>query len=210
VKSFLEFLRGFALSLSIGCLATYAAVCVYSALHQRWESEQFERARPSAESPATQKPRARREPEFVSGSIGRISIPRLRISAMVEEGDDDGTLSAAVGHIPGTALPGHAGNVGLAGHRDTFFARLKDLQRGDEIEFETRSQVYKYRIEQMMVVDPTNTSVLRGSDEKQLTLVTCYPFHFIGPAPRRFIVQARQIPAEHRSIASRAENFRPK
>ncbi len=219
MRSFLEFLRGFALSLAIASLTIYAGVCVYSLLHQKWESERFEESAapaPNVAKPSPARPE-RKQPEITSGVLGRVSIPRLHIAAMVEEGDDDGTLSAAVGHIPGTALPGNAGNVGLAGHRDTFFARVKELRRGDEIDFETRSAVFKYRVEQLVVVDPKNTSVLKGSGENRLTLVTCYPFHYIGPAPKRFIVQARQMSESakvfgdaNRSLASRAQNFRPR
>jgi sortase A len=122
--------------------------------------------------------------------LGRISIPRLHLSAIVEEGVDEATLSRAVGHIPGTALPGEIGNMGIAGHRDTFFQKLKDLQPNDEIDFTTHSGRYHYTVESLTVVEPTDVSVLASKGGKILTIVTCFPFHYIGAAPRRFIVHA--------------------
>ncbi len=122
--------------------------------------------------------------------LGRIEIPRIGVSAIVEEGDADPTLLDAVGHIPGTALPGADGNAALAGHRDTYFRHLEDVQDGDEIWFTTMTAIYKYRVESTRVVDPSDVSVLASTGHPQLTLVTCYPFHYVGPAPKRFIVVA--------------------
>jgi len=126
-------------------------------------------------------------------TIGRISVPRLRLTAMVREGVDEDTLQRAVGHIPATALPGHAGNVGVAGHRDTFFRSLKNLRRKDEIDFLTLDGNFKYQVESLKVVNPENAGVLAPYPENTLTLVTCYPFYYVGSAPKRFIVLARQI-----------------
>ncbi|MGA2116737.1 MAG: class D sortase [Bryobacteraceae bacterium] len=127
------------------------------------------------------------------GLIGRIEIPRLLFSAIVVEGVDSTNLRRAVGHIPGTALPGEPGNVGLAGHRDTFFRTLKDLGPGDEIQLSTPGATFKYVVELLVVVEPDNVGVLAPSAENVLTLVTCYPFSYIGAAPRRWIVRARQV-----------------
>jgi len=127
------------------------------------------------------------------GLIGRIEIPRLRFSAVVVEGIDSTNLRHAVGHIPGTALPGEPGNVGLAGHRDTFFRTLKNLGTGDEIQFSTPGGSIKYVVESLIIVEPDNVGVLAPSSENLLTLVTCYPFSYIGAAPRRWIVRARQV-----------------
>lgn len=127
------------------------------------------------------------------GMIGRLEIPRLLLSAVVVEGIDKTTLRRVVGHIPGTALPGEAGNVGLAGHRDTLFRPLKDLRIKDEIQFSTLSGDFKYEVESLTVVDPNNVGVLAPSHENVLTLVTCYPFFYIGAAPKRFVVRARQV-----------------
>ena len=127
------------------------------------------------------------------GLIGRIEIPRLLLSAVVVEGVDKTTLRRAVGHIPGTALPGHSGNVGLAGHRDTFFRSLKDVKIKDEIQLSTLEGNFNYKVESLRVVDPDNVGVLAASGGNVLTLVTCYPFYFVGPAPQRWIVRARQV-----------------
>jgi sortase A len=127
------------------------------------------------------------------GLIGRIEIPRLLLSVMVIEGIDRTTLRRAVGHIPGTAMPGHAGNVGLAGHRDTFFRPLKDLKIKDEIRFSTLLGNFKYIVVSITIVDPDDVWALAGSREHVLTLVTCYPFYYVGPAPQRWIVKARQV-----------------
>jgi sortase A len=127
------------------------------------------------------------------GLIGRLEIPRLLVSAVVVEGVDKTTLRRAVGHIPGTALPGEPGNVGLAGHRDTFFRPLKDLRIKDQIRFSTLSGELNYEVESLKVVAPEDVGVLASSGANVLTLVTCYPFYFVGSAPKRWIVRARQV-----------------
>jgi sortase A len=127
------------------------------------------------------------------GTIGRIEIPRLLFSVVVVEGIDHKSLRRAAGHIPGTALPGQTGNVGLAGHRDTFFRPLKDLRIKDEIRFSTLHGNFKYEVVSLKIVDPDSVGVLAQSNENVLTLVTCYPFYFVGPAPQRWIVRARQV-----------------
>ena len=126
--------------------------------------------------------------------IGKIAIPRLNISAMVKEGIDYRTLDLAAGHIPRTALPGQTGNVGVAAHRDTLFRNLKDVRRDDKITLTTLDGEYVYRVVSFKIVQPTDVSVLDPSpDEKILTLVTCYPFYFVGDAPKRFVVRALQV-----------------
>jgi LPXTG-site transpeptidase (sortase) family protein len=126
------------------------------------------------------------------GLIGRLEIPRLGLTAIILEGAEASTLRCAVGHIPGTALPGSRGNVGLAGHRDRSFRRLKDAQTGDSIVVVTPQGSFHYQIAALSVVSPGDTAVLAAGKEPKLTLVTCYPFHFVGKAPRRFIVEARE------------------
>jgi len=132
-------------------------------------------------------------PPASDGLIGRIEIPRLLLSVAVVEGTDATTLRRAVGHIPGTALPGQPGNVGLAGHRDTFFRPLKDLRIKDEIQLSTLKGNFNYEVESLRVVDPDNVGVLAPSGENELTMVTCYPFYYVGAAPKRWIVRARQV-----------------
>jgi len=132
-------------------------------------------------------------PVVIDGLIGRMEIPRLGLSAIVMEGTDKITLRRAVGHIAGTALPGHAGNVGIAGHRDTFFRPLRNIQRNDTITLTTLLGEYRYRVVSTRVVDPHDVAVLDPSADEVLTLVTCYPFYFIGSAPERFIVRAERV-----------------
>jgi sortase A len=131
--------------------------------------------------------------------IGRILIQRLNLRVTVREGASEQTLALATGHIPGTALPGQNGNVGVAGHRDTFFRGLAGIRTGDEIEFEAPEARYTYKVASTQVVKPDAVHVLNAGLYPELTLVTCYPFDFIGSAPDRFIVKARlisQIPAQ--------------
>jgi sortase A len=125
--------------------------------------------------------------------LGRLTIPRLHVSAMVREGTDTGTLQLAVGHIASTALPWQDGNVCLAAHRDTLFRPLRDIHKSDLIRFDTAKGTYMYRVESTQIVGPQDVEVLRASHEPELTLVTCYPFNFVGSAPDRFIVRARQV-----------------
>lgn len=124
--------------------------------------------------------------------IGRLEIPRIAISVIVLEGSDSNILDVAAGHIPQTALPGGTGNVGIAAHRDTLFRSLREIQPNDRITFKTATEKFEYRVESTEVVEPNNMAVLRQNADAELTLVTCYPFHYIGPAPKRFIVHAQQ------------------
>jgi sortase A len=125
--------------------------------------------------------------------VARLEIPSLGVSAMVREGQDSRTLRLAIGHIAGTALPGAAGNVGLAAHRDTFFRRLGEVKADDTIRLVTLRGTFTYRVSGTRIVEPDDVWVLDPTDEGTLTLVTCYPFVYVGAAPRRFIVQARLI-----------------
>jgi sortase A len=112
---------------------------------------------------------------------------------MIMEGIDGRTLRHAVGHIPGTPLPGQPGNVALAGHRDTVFRGLRSIHKDDEVTLTTLRGSYRYRVDSTQVVEPEDTEVLDNSVDDILTLVTCYPFYFVGPAPKRFIVRAHRI-----------------
>lgn len=126
-------------------------------------------------------------------ALAVLRIPRLGIEVPVLEGTDDWTLNRAVGHIEDTAGPGTDGNVGIAGHRDGFFRALKDVVVGDALEVATPRGTERYTIERAWVVDPDDVSVLLPTPTRAITLVTCYPFYFIGSAPQRFIVRA--VPA---------------
>jgi len=126
--------------------------------------------------------------------LGRIEIPRIGVSAIVREGDDDTTLAVAVGHIPGTARPGEHGNMALAGHRDSFFRALRHIQVHDTIRIRTAGRRYEYLVDSTEVVAPEETRVLDPTGDAVLTLVTCYPFEYVGHAPNRFIVRASRLP----------------
>ena len=122
--------------------------------------------------------------------LATLQIRRLGVNVVVLGGTDDWTLNRAVGHIDGTPKPGDIGNVGLAGHRDGFFRPLKDVAVGDLIELATGERVDRYRVTETWIVDPSDVWVLDRTESPSLTLVTCYPFYFIGSAPKRFIVRA--------------------
>ena len=124
-------------------------------------------------------------------ALAVLKIARLRLTVPVFEGTDDATLDRGAGHIEGTAAPGADGNSGIAGHRDGFFRVLKDIVPGDVMELETLRTTVTYRVERTWIVEPDDVSVLDPTPSGAVTLVTCYPFYFIGSAPQRFIVRAR-------------------
>jgi sortase A len=119
-----------------------------------------------------------------------LRVPRLGIEVPVLEGTSDIILNRGVGHIPGTALPGQPGNIAITGHRDGFFRPLKDAREGDIIEVQRKSQTDRYIVSKIKIVFPSDTSVLNNTTDSTLTLVTCYPFYFVGAAPQRYIIQA--------------------
>jgi sortase A len=129
----------------------------------------------------------------VAGLVGRMEIPRLEISVVVMEGTTDATLRRAAGHISGTDLPGYPGNVGISAHRDTFFWPLRNIRRDDLVTLTTLSGVFRYRVLTTRIVSPYDVAVLKRGSAEILTLVTCYPFNFIGAAPNRFVVKAKRI-----------------
>ena len=132
-------------------------------------------------------------PAAAGGLIGRIEIPRLGLSVIVVEGVDRLILRRSVGHIPGTALPGQPGNVGISGHRDTFFRPLRNIRRDDLITLTTLLGEYRYRVVSTKIVSPSDVGVLDPGENEILTLVTCYPFYFVGFAPGRFIVDRKSV-----------------
>jgi sortase A len=168
-----------------GILAvTYAGfVVLYGEAYQVIELRKFEHRAPLTEPHALQNGEV----------IGEIQIPRLAVKAAVVQGDDLSLLDRAIGHLPETAMPGEWGNVALAGHRDRLFRPLRDIHSGDIIFIDTPSQSLEYRVQSTFVVPATQLDVLRQSDAKELTLITCFPFTYIGHAPNRFIVRAHQI-----------------
>jgi sortase A len=155
-----------------------------------------ERAPTEIKPVPTPKATPQRTPPPAQGDlIGRIELPRLGISAIVRQGVDDATLSRAVGHVPQTALPGEIGNVGIAAHRDTHFRNLRGIKHGDTVRLVTPAGTYEYEVDSLKIVNPEDVHVLDATREPTITLVTCYPFNYVGHAPKRYIVQARQIGA---------------
>ena len=186
-------------------IGTWACSWLSLTIWQAWQSHQFDQHR---SVPQTQT-QTQTQTHFEDGAIvGRLAIPRLRVRAMVREGDTDHTLSIALGHIPGTAFPGQIGNVGIAGHRDSLFRGLRDVSADDEITFETPRASYIYRVESTQIVEPEHTEVLKPGPTRELTLVTCFPFEYVGSAPYRFIVKARLI--SENAVANDIHEERPK
>lgn len=157
---------------------------------------------------AVPKPAVPAEPPPEGALLGRIEIKRLNLSAMVRQGVDAKMLSVAVGHVPSTTMPGEAGNFAIAAHRDTLFRGLKDVKKGDLVTFESQNGTYTYKVLATKIVAPSDVSVLRtdggglipapaadssASPGHLLTMITCYPFNYVGSAPKRFIVQAELI-----------------
>jgi sortase A len=165
---------------------------LFQAAQARSFQQQLESAEPTSARAGGENPPFSPAPR---GTLGRIEIARIGIAAMILEGTDERTLRRAVGHFPGTALPGQSGNVAIAGHRDTFFRALRNVQHNDEITLTTLNGSYRYLVDSAQVVAPEDTQVLGDSSDRILTLVTCYPFYFVGPAPKRFIVRAHRIPS---------------
>lgn len=163
----------------------------------------LERARGEDESPAHPRAVVNRADLAPASLFGRIEIPRLSISAVIVEGCDETTLRRSIGHIPGTSWPGQSGNVGLAGHRDTFFRPLRNIRPADFIRLRTSHGDYSYRVVSTEVVKPSDVAVLRSTGAEVLTLVTCHPFYFIGSAPDRFIVRAERFEPGRGQVVTR-------
>jgi sortase A len=181
------------LVIAVVSLGYYTYVSAETLLYQAYENRELNAIlqsvpdRTGGVGPAAAAPRARPAPGSI---VGRVEVPRLGVSAVVRAGSDARTLQLAVGHIPGTALPGEPGNVGLAGHRDTFFRRLREITPDDEIRLVTADGTFVYRVARTNVVEPSDVWVLDPTSHPSLTLVTCYPFTYVGSAPQRFIVRA--------------------
>jgi len=202
--------RRFLLTAGLLMLAYVGFTLAQTRLYQAYETQQFEAARQTLRPPvngglhvpASGPVVTYANPGDAAGTgiapaggtpLGQIQIPSVGLAAIILQGDDATTLRLGIGHIPGTALPGQSGNVALAGHRDTFFRALRLLHDGDAITLTTLSGTYLYRVASLRVVTPQDTGVLASSDASTLTLVTCFPFYFVGPAPKRFIVRAKRV-----------------
>jgi LPXTG-site transpeptidase (sortase) family protein len=172
-------------------LAFFGAASLHSRFFQLEAEREFEKMSMPVPGDDTVVFNSNRWREDARLPIGRLEIPTIRLKVMVLQGTDAWTLNGAVGHISGTAFPGEPGTVGLAGHRDGFFRGLKDIAVEDQIILRTPINTYSYKVENISIVAPNETYVLEPSAYPNLTLVTCYPFYFIGNAPKRFIVRAR-------------------
>lgn len=211
-KTALRWLERGLLIVAVLCLGSWAWAWLDATYTQYQENRLFDEATSSRQASAAALPArttaasetdalgnfhaaaARSRSPLDSGDlVGRIEIPRIGVSSIVLEGVDKKTLRRGVGHIPETALPEGGGNVGLAAHRDSFFRGLKDVRKNDIITFKTLEGTYEYRVVSTEIVDPEDTHVLADVGTARLTLVTCYPFHYVGSAPQRFIVHAERV-----------------
>ena len=174
------------LGIGLGCLGVFAYETVEARRFQAERAEEFARA---AQSYAPVTVRA-------GGLVGMLDVPRLQLTTPVIEGDDDTTLKRAVGHLPDTPLPWEDGNSALAGHRDGLFRPLKDIKIGDEIRFRTSRQELRYRVTDTAIVKPDDVSVLEKRTSPTLTLITCYPFFYVGNAPKRFVIHASRVDSD--------------
>ncbi len=200
VKKLLRWSQRGLLACAVMMLGYCAFVVVDAGVFQERESRNLERLLEDQRTTGADSAQARllSPPKIpsasaMSGLIGRIEIARLGLSVMIIEGDDGKTLRRAAGHVPGTALPGQPGNVGISAHRDTFFRPLRNIQMSDVITLTTLQGVYHYRVVSTKVVTPQDVQVLDPTGGEVLTLVTCYPFYFVGAAPDRFIVRAERV-----------------
>ncbi len=186
------------MAFGVVCLVYYSIVTVHTWRFQRAAKSRVDQTVAIERAPTvrTAKPDGSKSP--VTGEIiGRIDLPRLQLSAAVAEGDDDKTLEKAVGHLPDTPLPWlRRGNVALAAHRDGLFRRLEHIRLDDEVNFLTVRGEFRYRVTKTHIVDPDDVWVIAPTSTPTITLITCYPFSFIGNAPRRFIVQAELVEKE--------------
>lgn len=191
------------LGFGVLALGYLAYVYIDKMAYQAAESRQFEarmaagmaKGRELAESGAYALASSTSDTErwFSDGSIGRLTIESAEVSVLVGSLSDDLSLRRGAGHIRGTSWPGEPGNLGIAGHRDDVFRGLKHVRVGDRIQLETPRGRFSYKVESLRTVSPDRVDVLDPLDYRTMTLVTCYPFDFIGPAPLRYIVRARQI-----------------
>ena len=200
LKKLLRWSQRGLLTCAMAMLGYCAFVVVDTGVFQERESRTFQRLLEHQHATGGESPQAKllSPPKIppasaMSGLIGRIEIARLGLSVMVIEGDDGKTLRRAAGHVPGTALPGQLGNVGISAHRDTFFRPLRNIQMDDVITLTTLQGEYRYRVVSTKVVSPQDVEVLDSTGGEVLTLVTCHPFYFVGAAPDRFIVRAYRV-----------------
>jgi sortase A len=176
----------------IAALAYAGGTTAYSEAFQRYQSQQFEsvRSRPKNTSTAGV---AETHDLHEGDVVGKLEVPRIGLSVIVLQGIEESTLALGAGHVPGTPLPAVAGNVVIAAHRDTFFRKLNGIMPGDEIRLSIGTRRYAYVVDAMEIVDPQNPQIMQSRAYSELTLITCYPFYYVGSAPKRFIVRALPV-----------------
>jgi sortase A len=174
-----------------GVLDYWESRSAQNQIAQEWQENE---APAAAETPRTTEPKQPKQPRsrqiHAGGAIAKLNIPRLDTELYVVEGTDDRDLKRGPGHVTGSVMPGADGNCVIAGHRDTHFTVLKNIQDGDEIDLERDGRKYRYRVDGMQIVTPDNTASLQPTKDAVLNLITCYPFRYVGAAPKRFVVHA--------------------
>ena len=214
------------LAVGVVLMTICAAALLHRAISSRFALWQFDKAHAAAQpkAPVTSQWKAAQGIDFSlwgekrilayrdslitkkDAPLGVLEIDKLQIRVPVFDGTDDLTLNRGVGRIIGTARPGETGNIGIAGHRDGFFRGLKDISQGDEIDLTTTNSKAIYIVDQIEIVGPTDVRVLQPRPAPSITLVTCFPFYFVGDAPKRFIVHASmrsgQVTDKIKSISS--------
>lgn len=178
-------------------LSYTAGLRLYGGAYQAYQQKAFLESLKASKSGSLSSTAAEPGSPKTQAVIGRLDIPSVNLSVMVLEGVGDSELRLGAGHVPGTALPGEPGNVGIAGHRDTFFRPLRKIQENDVITLTTLQGAFRYRVEKTWITLPDDIAVLESNSETVLTLITCHPFSYIGAAPDRFIVRARKITDSH-------------
>ena len=200
--------RGLTLLGGLVLIFTLGAILEAKSFQERL-NRRLEAFKTPRDSPLMARADATRREAGTSGLIGRIEIKRLGVSVLVVEGTSSKSLRRGVGHVEGTAYPGERGNVGLAGHRDSYFRPLRKIESGDKIQLQTPDGHFVYEVDSTLIVSPHRSDLMKSDDEARLTLVTCYPFYYIGPAPRRFVVQAHEVDRDRKVAASPKRHGRP-
>lgn len=171
----------------IALMALFLGLFVEREWYQQEYMDEMRRASESPVTPSTGKTRR----SGAGALVGAIVIPRLELSAAILDGVDATTLRRGVGHVPGTAYPGDKGNVVLAAHRDTFFRKLQMIRVGDKVRLVRGGKQAEYEVDDIEIVRPEQTEVMSPTSGKRLTLITCYPFQYVGNAPERYVVHAK-------------------
>ena len=181
------------MALGIAAVAYAGGALAYGDVAERYASWRFVQEARAAAVERTLPAVDSRADVHEGDRVGRLEIPRLGLSVMVFQGIRESALVAGAGHVPGTPPPGGDGNVVIAAHRDTYFRRLSGILPGDRIRVVTLRGTYEYVVDSSETVDPGDTQVMESRNRNELTLITCYPFYFVGSAPKRFIVHAPAV-----------------